>query len=295
MKNAISIFCLLIVLTVQGQVQRFIYEYKFTNDSLKKDSLKSEYMFLDVLKTGSKYYSKKQFDSDSIQTIAIIKQMKMNPGSISVNKSFGEGSIDYTIEKSYPDFKIEFSTSVGMGIGNTDYKVLDERKLNWKILSDKQKIGEFDTQKAETTFAGRKWIAWFTTEIPFQDGPYKFHGLPGLIVKIEDAKHTHIMELKAVKKIPERELTKEETDAIAYKEKMGKRLSVNQSQYKKLIAQYKNDPVQGYREMMNKPNMKVSINIDGRIISDNAEILKQMEKTAKEQIKKENNLIEQQL
>jgi hypothetical protein len=36
MKNAISIFCLLIVLTVQGQVQRFIYEYKFTNDSLKK-------------------------------------------------------------------------------------------------------------------------------------------------------------------------------------------------------------------------------------------------------------------
>jgi len=295
MKNAISIFCLLIVLTVQGQVQRFIYEYKFTNDSLKKDSLKSEYMFLDVLKTGSKYYSKKQFDSDSIQTIAIIKQMKMNPGSISVSKSFGEGGIDYIIEKSYPDFKIGFNTSVGMGIGNTDYKVLDDRKLSWKILSDKQKIGEFDTQKAETTFAGRKWTAWFTTEIPFQDGPYKFHGLPGLIVKIEDSKHTHIMELKAVKKIPERELTKEETEAIAYKEKMGKRLPVNQSQYKRLIEQYKNDPVQGYREMMNKPNMKISININGRIISDNAEILKQMEKTAKEQIKNENNLIEQQL
>ncbi|MCL1667080.1 GLPGLI family protein [Elizabethkingia ursingii] len=295
MKNAISLFCLFIVLAVQGQVQRFIYEYKFTNDSLKKDSLKSEYMFLDVLKAGSKYYSKKQFDSDSIQTIAIIKQMKMNPGSISVSKSFGEGGIDYIIEKSYPDFKIEFNTSVGMGIGNTDYKVFDDRKLSWKILSDKQKIGEFDTQKAEATFAGRKWTAWFTTEIPFQDGPYKFHGLPGLIVKIEDSKHTHIMELKAVKKIPERQLTKEETDAIAYKEKMGKRLPVNQSQYKKLMAQYKNDPVQGYREMMNKPNMKVSINIDGRIINDNAEILKQMEKTAKEQIKKENNLIEQQL
>ena len=58
MKNAISIFCLLIVLTVQGQVQRFIYEYKFTQRLFEKDSLKSEYMFLDVLKTGSKYYSK---------------------------------------------------------------------------------------------------------------------------------------------------------------------------------------------------------------------------------------------
>ena len=76
---------------------------------------------------------------------------------------------------------------------------------------------------------------------------------------------------------------------------MGKRLSVNQNQYKRLIEQYKNDPVQGYREMMNKPNTKVSINIDGRIISDNAEILKQMDKTAREQIKRDNNLIEQQL
>jgi GLPGLI family protein len=25
-----------------------------------------------------------------------------------------------------------------------------------------------------------------STDIPFQDGPYKFYGLPGLIVKIED-------------------------------------------------------------------------------------------------------------
>ena len=31
------------------------------------------------------------------------------------------------------------------------------------------KIGEFNAQKAETNFAGRKWIAWFTTDIPFQD------------------------------------------------------------------------------------------------------------------------------
>jgi hypothetical protein len=34
-----------------------------------------------------------------------------------------------------------------VGFGNTDYKVLDERKLSWKILPDKQKIGEFEAQK----------------------------------------------------------------------------------------------------------------------------------------------------
>ncbi|HAY3549669.1 GLPGLI family protein [Elizabethkingia meningoseptica] len=292
MKTTISLLCLLFTLSVQAQLQRFIYEYKFTNDSLKKDSLKSEYMFLDISKIGSKYYSKKRFDSDSIQTASIIKQMKMSPGSVSISRNMDGGTVDYTVEKVYPDFKTYLLTSVGMGFGNSDYKVLDERGINWKILPDKKKIGEFDAQKAETTFAGRKWIAWFTTEIPFQDGPYKFRGLPGLIVKIEDVKHTHIIELKASKKIPERELTKEETEAITYKEKMGKRLAINQGQYKKLIEQYRNDPVQGMREMMNHPGSKVKVNINGREISDKNEILKEMEKTSREQIKRDNNLIE---
>ena len=47
--------------------------------------------------------------------------------------------------------------------------------------------------KAVTEFAGRKWTAWFTEELPFQDGPYKFRGLPGLIVKLEDATQSHVL------------------------------------------------------------------------------------------------------
>jgi len=47
-------------------------------------------------------------------------------------------------------------------------------------------------QKATTSFAGRQYIAWFTPEIPVPDGPYKFNGLPGLIIEIADLKdHYH--------------------------------------------------------------------------------------------------------
>lgn len=35
-------------------------------------------------------------------------------------------------------------------------------------------------------FRGRDYIAWFTEEIPVSKGPYKFNGLPGLIVLIHD-------------------------------------------------------------------------------------------------------------
>ncbi|RTZ46452.1 GLPGLI family protein [Chryseobacterium arthrosphaerae] len=42
----------------------------------------------------------------------------------------------------------------------------------------KKKNREFNTQKAVCDFAGRKWTAWFTADLPIQDGPYKFYGLP---------------------------------------------------------------------------------------------------------------------
>ncbi|WP_262892927.1 hypothetical protein [Kaistella flava (ex Peng et al. 2021)] len=32
----------------------------------------------------------------------------------------------------------------------------------------------YKVQKATTTFGGKKWVAYFTRDIPFTDGPYKF-------------------------------------------------------------------------------------------------------------------------
>lgn len=58
--------------------------------------------------------------------------------------------------------------------------------INWEILDDSKQIGSFNTQKATTTFRGRDYTAWFTTEIPIGIGPWKFHGLPGLILEVQD-------------------------------------------------------------------------------------------------------------
>lgn len=55
---------------------------------------------------------------------------------------------------------------------------------NWKFISESKKILGFDCQKATAYFGGRNWEAWYSTEVPFQDGPYKFSGLPGLIMEI---------------------------------------------------------------------------------------------------------------
>lgn len=56
----------------------------------------------------------------------------------------------------------------------------------WQILPDKKKIGSFECQKAKAKFRGRNYIAWFALAIPIKEGPWKLHGLPGLILEAYD-------------------------------------------------------------------------------------------------------------
>ena len=72
--------------------------------------------------------------------------------------------------------------------------------FNWHVLPDKQTIAGYNCQHAVTTFAGRRYDAWFTREIPFSDGPYKFNGLPGLIIKVNDTRKHYTFELISFKK-----------------------------------------------------------------------------------------------
>lgn len=55
---------------------------------------------------------------------------------------------------------------------------------SWEIIEDSTKnILGYECMKAETDYHGRRWTAWFTPEIPVQDGPWKLHGLPGLVIE----------------------------------------------------------------------------------------------------------------
>ena len=70
----------------------------------------------------------------------------------------------------------------------TKNKIVKEtlHKFKWEIVDTIKIINNFNCQMAKTSFAGRKFIAWFCSEINNQFGPYKFYGLPGLIFQIED-------------------------------------------------------------------------------------------------------------
>ena len=273
MKKLILLFTLIGTLAT-AQNKRFIYEYKFISDSTNVEDVKTEMMFLDTTKEGSKYYSYTVFNSDSIMKADLQKQLAAT-GSINVRTDMRKGDVRYSVTKIDPDYKTYLHRRLSMDA----YKVEEDRKINWKISSEKEKVGEWNVQKAEADFAGRHWVAWFSTEIPIQDGPYKFHGLPGMIVKIEDKTGSHKLELKGIKNISEN------LDINIFN---AKEIAINSKQFQKVIKEYENDPTKGIKQMQMGGATIVMTGKDGA----SSKASKENEERLKAQIKKDNNRIE---
>lgn len=72
--------------------------------------------------------------------------------------------------------------------------------FNWQITSETDTIHDYVCQKAICDFGGRTWEAWFTMEIPISDGPYKFCGLPGLIINIADTQDHYSYKFLSIEK-----------------------------------------------------------------------------------------------
>jgi len=74
----------------------------------------------------------------------------------------------------------------------------DTVNIKWKITSKKSTIQGLNCVLATAKFRGRNYKAWFTTTIPLPIGPWKFGGLPGLIVELQDDKKEVLVQLKSV-------------------------------------------------------------------------------------------------
>jgi len=68
----------------------------------------------------------------------------------------------------------------------------DYNSLKWDITAESKVIAGYNCTKATSAYRGRNWIAWFSTDIALPYGPWKLHGLPGLIIEAYDATNTYL-------------------------------------------------------------------------------------------------------
>jgi GLPGLI family protein len=122
---------------------------------------------------------------------------------------------DYTIYKNGNNF-LKFTKQ----INKKNYVVQDTfPKLAWNITSEERIIEGFNCSKATVEFRGRKYIAWFTTALPYSFGPWKFNGLPGVILEVYDTELLFTWQAKKIKsKVVEISIPKIDYKIISLKE-----------------------------------------------------------------------------
>ncbi|AZB02316.1 GLPGLI family protein [Chryseobacterium joostei] len=291
MKKLFSVFLITLFAFAGAQdtkemANRFFYELTFKP---KKDSTKLDKVItiLDITdKNRSVYQDYTVIAQDSIMKVEI-EAMKKAGMMKDLSKSLKTPKISARIYKAYPSMKVQYVDKIANGFTPSNIGYSEDLKFNWNILSDKQKIGEYNTQKATTEFGGRKWTAWFSTDIPFQDGPYKFSGLPGLIVKIEDADKNYSWVLQGNKKV------KDYTE-FSYIESLmgasgGKVNELSKEKFEKTFNDFKKDPFASVRPMMTQDMMSKTIpGMDGTL----GDMMKKQEKQYKEFYNANDNPIE---
>ena len=217
----------------------FSYELHYLKDTTKSKNVSEDIKVLQIGKHISKFYSYYVLKYDSVIQELIKKGNDFVPNN---PKSGAQG---YEIFKNYPNGKLTYTDKGTCLFDNFIYEE-DVPVFKWKLISDKVMLLDHPCQKATTSFRGRDYEAWFAADIPIPDGPWKFSGLPGLILKVQDVQQNFIFEcisihpLKAIK-----------TPILFYKIDY---LKTKREDLAKLYQRYHNDPT-GYNESLGKKLM----------------------------------------
>lgn len=76
-------------------------------------------------------------------------------------------------------------------------------QLKWEIHDEEKMLDKYLLKKATLYFRGRNYIAWFSEEYPLPYGPWKFSGLPGLIMEIYDTTKRYHWQVNSIKQTEE--------------------------------------------------------------------------------------------
>lgn len=148
----------------------------------------------------SKYYSQQLHDYSEDIISKGAKVREEIPGTTSVP----DGTKSFEIFKDLTKDKLTYTEIKTVILKNFKYEE-DIPQINWQVENETQEIASYKCNKATGEYAGRTYTAWYSPEIPISNGPWKFGGLPGLILKISDENNEYDFECVGIETLKEKE------------------------------------------------------------------------------------------
>lgn len=160
-----------------------VYRLTFLIDTVNSRSVDAM-MILRLGKSQSLFYSEAKFESDSLSS-NVESASELRAIRDSIRSRYGRMTATYYVMKDFNRGQLDFMDNVMQ-----TYKYTESLpSFDWQYTDEKKTIGEHECQKALCQYGGRQYELWFAPDIPISDGPWKFHGLPGLILEAYDTQH----------------------------------------------------------------------------------------------------------
>ena len=159
----------LLILQIGPQVSKCFSYYTFQNDSLRQTpegNRQASELFNRALADFHKHRDRSRFLNSFPRSRTVTIVYKNHPaGAITVTDGLREDQVTYR-------------------------DTLNAQQ--WTIVDSTREVLGYTCQQATADFRGRHWTAWFATDIPVSDGPWKLGGLPGLILQAYDEGQQHV-------------------------------------------------------------------------------------------------------
>ena len=170
-----------------------LYRYVYTFDTLKNE-LRDDLLILQIGKEVSKCYSYYTFQCDSLRRTPDGAKVWSELFRRAIEKDGIYGDFPHVrmstyVYKNYPKGQMTITDRISL----QDYCYVDSlHAQTWTMGDSTREVLGYTCQQATADFRGRRWTAWFATDIPVSDGPWKLDGLPGLILEAYDEGQQHV-------------------------------------------------------------------------------------------------------
>ena len=188
------ILCLVAIAAMAQNKADIIISYDYTSPNKRNQSVTSK-MTLLAGPTQAKYFNDLSLWVDSLKSTPEGKAQYMEIVKKTCMTVESDGSVSFDMRKgptkptnSYVFTNLAKDCLTHYNRFGEDYGYYTEplSEMQWTISADSTAtVLGYECVMAESNYHGRHWTAWFTPEIPLPFGPWKLHGLPGLILEAE--------------------------------------------------------------------------------------------------------------
>lgn len=254
-----------------ANAQNFTVQYRYTKQTSKTDTvLLRQNAFLVIQNNESLFFSETAYVSDSI----FAQNSRM--GIRTDFKSLPEDYLRGFVKK---DLHLHTVTYYSDEFDDVEFQYDENSELKWLITSQSKQVLGYTAFLAKTWYMGRNYSAYFTTDIPVSDGPYKFSGLPGLILEIFDDENKHCF--KAIGISSNRNISLDLTQRNFKKTDKGKFLKVREA--------YRKAPLQRLIQLMNSSQIYEVSNKNGEVV-DLRKVFEENQRKMVREYDNENNI-----